>query len=214
MTVTLYDYWRSSSAYRVRLALELKSISYKRVSVDLTTGAQRSPDYLALNPQALVPVLQIDGLVLIQSLAIIDYLEETRPAKPLLPQNAAARAHVRALAQAIACEIHPVSNLRVLAQVEIIAGKETRDIWNRDNISRGLETFEKLLDHSDFNGRFCYGDLPGMADCVLIPQLYNANRWGIEWQHLPRILAVAECCADLTTFQTVSPDQCRPDDTS
>lgn len=210
MTVTLYDYWRSSSAYRVRLALALKGIAYERVPVDLTAGAQLSPEHLALHPQGLVPVLKIDGLVLVQSLAIIEYLDETRPDPALLPRDAAGRAHVRALAEAIACEIHPVSNLRVLAQVEALAGKEARGAWNSDNIRRGLEAFEKLLDHPGFEGRFCHSDTPGMADCVLVPQLYNASRWGVEWQHLPRIAAVAKACAALPAFVAAAPEQFQP----
>ncbi len=210
MTVTLYDYWRSSSAYRVRLALALKGIAYERVPVDLTAGAQLSPEHLALHPQGLVPVLKIDGLVLVQSLAIIEYLDETRPDPALLPRDAAGRAHVRALAEAIACEIHPVSNLRVLAQVEALAGKEARAAWNSDNIRRGLEAFEKLLDHPGFEGRFCHSDTPGMADCVLVPQLYNASRWGVEWQHLPRIAAVAKACAALAAFAAAAPEQFQP----
>ncbi len=210
MTVTLYDYWRSSSAYRVRLALALKGIAYEHVPVDLTAGAQLSPEHLALHPQGLVPILKIDGLVLIQSLAIIEYLDETRPDPALLPRDAAGRAHVRALAEAIACEIHPVSNLRVLAQVEALAGKEARGAWNSDNIRRGLEAFEKLLDHPGFEGRFCHSDTPGMADCVLVPQLYNASRWGVEWQHLPRIAAVAKACAALPAFVAAAPEQFQP----
>jgi len=210
MTVTLYDYWRSSSAYRVRLALALKGIAYERVPVDLTAGAQLSPEHLALHPQGLVPVLKIDGLVLVQSLAIIEYLDETRPDPALLPRDAAGRAHVRALAEAIACEIHPVSNLRVLAQVEALAGKEARAAWNSDNIRRGLEAFEKLLDHPGFEGRFCHSDTPGMADCVLVPQLYNASRWGVEWQHLPRIAAVAKASAALPAFAAAAPEQFQP----
>ncbi|MBA8837498.1 maleylacetoacetate isomerase [Ochrobactrum sp. RH2CCR150] len=210
MTVTLYDYWRSSSAYRVRLALALKGIAYEHVPVDLTAGAQLSLEHLALQPQGLVPVLKIDGLVLVQSLAIIEYLDETRPDPALLPRDAAGRAHVRALAEAIACEIHPVSNLRVLAQVEALAGKEARATWNSDNIRGGLEAFEKLLDHPGFEGRFCHGDTPGLADCVLVPQLYNASRWGVEWQHLPRIAAVAKACAELPAFAAAAPEQFQP----
>lgn len=209
MTVTLYDYWRSSSAYRVRLALALKGISYDRVSVDLTAGEQLSPEHLALHPQGLVPVLKIDGLVLVQSLAIIEYLEETRPEPALLPHDAGGRAHVRALAEAIACEIHPVSNLRVLVQVEAVGGKDARAAWNKDNIARGLAAFEKLLDHPGFEGLFCYGGMPSMADCVLVPQLYNATRWGIDWKHLPRIAAVAKTCAELPAFKATSPEQLR-----
>ncbi|SIR18657.1 maleylacetoacetate isomerase [Paracoccus thiocyanatus] len=202
----LHDYWRSSASYRVRIALNLKGIAFDRVSVDLVAGDQRHPRHLAVNPQGLVPALQIDGLVLTQSLAILDYLDETRPQPPLLPSAPAARAHVRALALAIACEIHPVSNLAVLARVEALAGAEARADWNQDNIASGLLSIEAMLDHPGFVGRFCQYDAPSMADCTLIPQLYNATRWGVGFSHLPRISAVARACAAHPAFAAAHPD--------
>ncbi len=208
--VVLHDYWRSSASYRVRIALALKGIVYGRVPVDLVAGQQRAAAHLDVNPQGLVPALQIDGLVLTQSLAIIDYLDETRPAPPLLPQGAPARAHVRALALAIACEVHPLSNLAVLARVEALAGADARAEWNRDNIGRGLSAFERMLDHPGFAGRFCHGDAPGLADCVLIPQLYNADRWGVSFDHLPRISIVARSCAAHPAFLAAHPDNFAP----
>lgn len=208
--VLLHDYWRSSASYRVRIALALKGIAYDRVSVDLVGGAQRGAAHLALNPQGLVPALEIDGRVLTQSLAIIEYLDATRPEPPLLPAGEAARAHVRALALAIACEIHPVSNLAVLARVEALAGAPARAEWNRDNIGSGLAAFEAMLDHPGFAGRFCHGEAPGLADCALIPQLYNAARWGVAFDHLSRIRAVAASCAVHPAFAAARPENFEP----
>lgn len=206
----LYDYWRSSASYRVRIALNLKGITFDRVAVDLVAQDHRRPDHLALNPQGLVPALQIDGLVLTQSLAVVDYLEDTHPKPPLLPANPAARAYVRALSLAVACEIHPISNLVVLARVEAFAGPDARASWNRDNIAHGLKAVEAMLDHPGFTGRFCYEDRPTMADCTLIPQLYNASRWGVPFDHLPRISAVAHVCAEDPAFVAAHPDRFGP----
>ncbi|RQP07607.1 MAG: maleylacetoacetate isomerase [Paracoccus sp. BP8] len=210
MSVVLHDYWRSSASYRVRIALALKGIAYRRVAVDLVAGEQRGAANLRVNPQGLVPALEIDGRVLTQSLAIIEYLDETRPEPALLPEGAAARAHVRALALAVACDIHPVSNLRVLDRVEALAGAEARAAWNRENIARGLEAVERLLDHPGFVGRFCHGDRPGMADCVLIPQIYNARRWGVNIDAFARIQRVEQACKTLIAFRTAFPENVTP----
>lgn len=199
MSVVLHDYWRSSASYRVRIALGLKGIAWRAVPVDLVAGAQQDPGHLALNPQGLVPVLEIDGAVLTQSLAILDYLEETRPQPPLLPCDPVARARVRAIAQAVACEIHPVSNLRVLGRVEALAGAEARAEWNRRNIADGLAAVAAMLDGDGF----CQGDRPGYADCVLVPQIYNARRWGAEIPE--RILAVEAACQDVQAFRDAAP---------
>ena len=208
--ITLYDYWRSSASYRVRIALALKGLPYERIPVDLVADEQRGAAHRAVNPQALVPALRIDGQLLTQSLAMLEYLDETHPAPALLPPDAAGRAHVRAIAMAIACEIHPISNLNVLKRVQAIAGQLAREEWNRDNITTGLAAVERMLDHPDFNGHFCHGDTPGMADCTLIPQLYNATRWGVAFDHLPRISAVAQACQNHPAFQQAHPDNIDP----
>jgi maleylacetoacetate isomerase len=206
MNIILHDYWRSSASYRVRIALGLKGIPYQHQFVNLVSGEQRNNSHLALNPQGLVPVLEVDGLVLTQSLAIIEYLDETRPGPKLLPESAAARAYVRALSLAIACEVHPVSNLRVLTRIEEVSDAEKRAAWNRDNIAEGLAAFERLLDSPFFSGKFCCGDSPTMADCTLVPQLYNARRWGVGTDQFARISCVAQYCAELPAFEAASPE--------
>ncbi|MDO5658633.1 MAG: maleylacetoacetate isomerase [Paracoccus sp. (in: a-proteobacteria)] len=205
--IVLYDYWRSSASYRVRIALALKGLDYDRVPVDLLAGAQRGAEHLALNPQGAVPVMMADGARLTQSLAIIEYLDEARPTPPLLPTDPVARAQVRALAMAIACEIHPLSNLATLARIEGLAGAAARAEWNRNNIARGLETVEAMLTHA---GAFCHGDAPGLADCALIPQLYNATRWGVGFDHLPRIARVSQSAATHPAFIAAHPDNFAP----
>lgn len=209
--LVLHNYFRSSTSIRVRTALNLKGLGYRYVAHHLRNGDHRKPAYLAVNPQGAVPSLELeDGTILTQSLAIIEYLEETRPEPALLPEDAAARAHVRALALAVACEIHPVSNLRVLDRVEALAGSEARAAWNRENIARGLEAVERLLDHPGFAGRFCHGDRPGMADCVLIPQIYNARRWGVNIDAFARIQRVEQACKTLIAFRTAFPENVTP----
>lgn len=205
----LHDYWRSSAAYRVRIALALKGIAFDRVTVDLAANDQRSPAHLALHPQGRVPVLRIDGLVLMQSLAMIAYLDETRPTPPLLPSDPAGRARVRAIAMTVACDIHPISNLGTLRRVEALAGSEARAIWNRTNIAEGLATIETLLDHPA-TGRFCHGDTPGLAECCLIPQLYNATRWGVDLSAMPRLSAIGARATALPAFASAHPDAVAP----
>ena len=205
MTTTLHDYWRSSAAYRVRIALGLLGIEWQDVPVDLTKGEQRAPAHLALNPQGLVPVLEIDGLSLTQSLAIVEYLDETRSAG-FLPADAPGRARVRALAYAVAMEIHPVCNLRVARQaVEASAGVLTMEAWMQAFIGPGLVAVEAMLD-SPATGRFCHGDAPGLADICLVPQLYNADRWGVSLEAMPRIRAIRAALDALPAVAAAHPD--------
>jgi len=204
----LYDYWRSSASYRVRIALNLLGIGYEAVPVNLLAKEHKSPEHLARNPQGAVPVLDIDGLRLTQSLAIIEYLDETRPGSGLLPADPAGRARVRALADAIAMDIHPVCNLGPVGHVMMLTngGDAVRSDWMKKFIGEGLAAFEKLLDHPA-TGRFCHGDRPTMADLCLVPQVYNARRWEVDIAPLARVNAIAEECAKLPAFEAAYPRQ-------
>jgi maleylacetoacetate isomerase len=210
----LYTYWRSSAAWRVRIALNLKRLDWQAVPVHLLRngGQQRAPAYLQLNPQGLVPVLEADGLVLSQSLAIIEYLEETRPAPALLPADAAGRARVRSLAQLVACDIHPLNNLRVLQYLQQQGGfdETQRDRWVRHWVDTGLRVLERRLAGEPATGRYCHGDAPGMADCCLVPQLYNARRFGCKLEELPTLLRIEAACGELEAFRAAVPDR-QPD---
>lgn len=206
----LYDYWRSSASYRVRIGLNLAGIAYRAVPVDLTKGEHKSPAHLARNPQGLVPVLDIDGLRLTQSLAILDYLESTR-GLTLLPRDAGARARVLALAHAIAIDIHPVCNLSVARHASELAGGrgDMPGDWMRRFIRPGLQAFEQMLG-GFAQAPFCAGERPGLADICLIPQIYNARRWGAEIDDLPRICAVEAACKDRPEFAKAHPDAVNP----
>ena len=208
-TPILYDYWRSSASYRVRIALNLAGIEYQAVVVDLLSKAHKSAEHLARNPQGLVPALAIDGLMLTQSLAMIEYIIETRGVA-LLPDDAAGRARVRALAHAIAMDIHPVCNMGVVAHVMDLAGGDEamRVAWMQRFIGAGLEAFEALLDHPA-TGTFCHGETPGLADICLIPQVYNAERWGADISGLRRIQAIREACDRLPAFSDAHPNKVR-----
>ena len=205
----LYNYFRSSSAYRVRIALNLKGLDYEHVGVHLNRngGEQFAAAFQALNPQSLVPVLVDDGAALTQSLAIIEYLEEVHPQPALLPDTPAARARVRSLALAIACEIHPVNNLRVLNYLTrtLGASEEAKVEWVRHWVALGLEALETRLANDPATGRFCHGDTPGLADCCLVPQLFNARRFGCNLAGYPTLLAIEECCSALEAFQRAAP---------
>lgn len=206
-TPVLYDYWRSSASYRVRIALNLAGVEYTPVVVDLLSNAHKSPEHLKRNPQGLVPALEIDGLMLTQSLAIIEYVIETRGVS-LLPDDAAGRARVRALAHSIAMDIHPVCNMSVVAHLlELTGGGDAvRSAWMQKWIGAGLEAFEKMLDHPD-TGTFCHGDAPGLADICLIPQIYNAERWGADISGLSRIQMIRQACDALPAFARAHPDR-------
>lgn len=202
--ITLYDYWRSSAAYRVRLALNHLGLAYQARSVDLTKGEQRAEDNLARNPQGLVPTLEIDGLRLTQSLAIIEYLDETRGG--LLPKEAAARAHVRALSYAIAMEIAPICNLSVRDHVGSMGVMSSTD-WVRHYIPKGLGAFEAMLTAS---GRFCYGNSVTMADLCLIPQVYNAERVEIDIAVYPKIAVIMARLREMPAVIAAQPENVKP----
>jgi len=193
MTV-LYDYWRSSAAYRVRIGLGLLNLPYRAVPVDLVKAEQRAPENLARNPQGLVPTLEIDGLVLTQSLAILEYLDEVHHAG-FLPRDTAGRARVRALAYAIAMETAPVCNLSVRKYAaQMSGGAMTADAWQVHFITKGLSAFEAML-KARATGRFCHGDQISLADICLVPQVYNARRVGLDvtlWQRIAAVMANLE----------------------
>ena len=213
--LTLYSYWRSSAAYRVRIGLNLKGLAYRLQAVHLLRdgGRQRAPDYRALNPQQLVPTLVHGERVLTQSLAILEYLEETWPdTARLLPEGAAARARVRALAQTVACDIHPLNNLRVLQYLKREHGLQQPDIdgWMLHWMREGLAALETLLVASPDAGAFCHGDQPGLADCCLVPQLYNARRFGLDQAPYPTLLLIESNCLLLPAFDGARPER-QPD---
>ncbi|MCP9482932.1 maleylacetoacetate isomerase [Shimia sp. CNT1-13L.2] len=206
----LYDYWRSSASYRVRIALNLAGIDYKAVSIDLVAGTHKSPEHIARNPQGLVPVLEIDGHRFTQSLAILDYLNDTRTLG-LLPADPAAAAKVRSLAHSVAVDVHPVCNLGVVGHVSRLLPDqpEAKVDWMKHFITPGLAAFEALL--ADFDqSPFCCGDTPSLADVCLMPQLYNARRWGADFSDCARIQAVERACADHPAFADAYPDQLKP----
>ena len=215
-SLKLYSYWRSSAAFRVRIALNLKDLDYEIVPVNLLRdgGEQHGAGYTAINPQELVPVLMHGQRVLRQSLAIIDYLDETWPDTPLMPSIARDRQRVRALAQAIACDIHPLNNLRVQQYLttEFGADEAAREKWLRHWIATGFAALEQLLDDNPSTGAFCEGDMPTMADCCLVPQVFNARRAGLDLAAYPVISRIERSCMALPAFDAAQPSK-QPDAT-
>ncbi len=205
----LHTYFRSSAAFRVRIALNLKGLPFDAVPVHLLRdgGEQHHAAYRALNPLGVVPVLQDGPLVLTQSLAIIEYLEETHPQPALLPVGPTERARVRAIAQAIACDIHPVNNLRVLQYLKRTLGhtQDEVDTWYRHWVQLGLAAVEQLLAGHPQTGRFCHGDTPGLPDCCLLPQVFNARRYDCPLDAMPTVRRIAAACEDLPAFVAALP---------
>lgn len=212
MTPVLYDYWRSSAAYRVRIVLNLKQIAYDHVSVDLTKGAQRDPAFLARNPQGLVPALDIGTAVLTQSLAIIDYLDATHDAVPMVSSDPVARSHVLAQALVIAADIHPIDNLRVLNRLssQFGADQAARDAWYAHWIVEGLTALEAMT--ADLPGPFLGGNAPNLADVCLVPQLYNARRFAVPLDAYPRLLQADAAAAERIEIAAAHPDRVKPHD--
>ncbi|HSJ96527.1 MAG TPA: maleylacetoacetate isomerase [Myxococcota bacterium] len=204
--MVLYDYFRSSAAYRVRIALGLKGLAFERRYVHLRRGEQRAPQYLELNPQGLVPMLVVGDRRLTQSLAIIEYLDEKHPLPPLLPPGLEDRAWVRAVALAIACDIHPLDNLRVLQYLsrELQVDEARRDDWYRHWIRAGFGPLEAQLS-GRAGGAFCCGDAPSLADVCLVPQVANANRLAVDLEPYPRIRAIDAACNALPAFAAARP---------
>lgn len=203
----LYDYFRSSAAYRVRIALNLKGIAYESRSINLVDGAQKDPGYRALNPQGLVPALEIDGKLLTQSLAIMDYLDARQPEPRFVPEDPADRSHVLAMALTVACDIHPLNNLRVLKYLSGTLGVEEaeRNAWYAHWIAEGLTGLEAIA--APRAGDFLFGDTPTMADVLLVPQLFNARRFDVPLEDYPTLVRADANAAKVEAFAAAHPDR-------
>jgi maleylacetoacetate isomerase len=206
----LYNYFRSSASYRVRIALALKGLEYDYVPVHLVRNEQHAEGYDQLSAARLVPVLKDGDNVLTQSLAIIEYLEETHPNPPLLPGDAVARARIRALTLDIACEIHPINNLRVLRFLvhDLKLSEDDKNRWYRHWVESGLEIVERQLAGHAATGRFCHGETPTMADCALVPQIHNAQRFDCRLDHVPTVMRIFGECMQLDAFGKTQPSAC------
>jgi maleylpyruvate isomerase len=206
----LYGHALSSASYRVRIALGLKGLPFTSVLLDLRAGEQRHEKFLQINSQGFVPALVLDdGTVLTQSAAIIEYLDEIHPRPPLLPQAPAARARVRALSQAVTCDVHPLNNLRVLQYLEKDLGhdKAARDAWYGHWVRLGFDALERRLAQDAETGRFCHGDAPTLADICLVPQVFNARRFAVDLEAYPRIVGIDAACREIPEFQAAAPDR-------
>jgi maleylpyruvate isomerase len=214
LTMKLYTFFRSSASYRVRIALNLKSLDYQQVPIHLRRGGgeQLSPAYRTINPQALVPALEDGGRSFTQSLAIIEYLDERYPEPPLLPSDAADRAIARSMALLIACEVHPIQNLRVLNHLKSDHKQSDDDTtrWARHWIDLGLSALEQMVISASKQGKFCFADKPTLADICLVPQLANARRFGVDLSRYPRLLEVEATCMSLPAFADAAPEK-QPD---
>lgn len=206
----LFSYFRSSASYRVRIALAIKGLDYDYMPVHLARNEQFGESYAAVAASRLVPLLKDGDQVLTQSLAIIEYLDETHLQPPLLPADPLGRARVRALAQDIACEIHPLNNLRVLRYLvhDLKLSEDDKNRWYRHWVETGLEVVERQLAGHPQTGRFCHGDAPGLADCVLVPQIFNARRMDCRTDHVPTVMRVFEACMAEPAFSTTQPSAC------
>jgi maleylacetoacetate isomerase len=205
--IRLFDYFRSSAAYRVRIALNLKGLDYESIGVDLRAGEQKQPEYRALNPQGLVPMLEVDGRRFTQSLAIIDYLDSAFPEPRLIPADPADRAHVLAMALTIACDIHPLNNLRVLKYLagSLDLAEPARDDWCRHWVGEGFDALEAMARKE--SGRFLFGDAPGLGDVFLIPQMFNARRLATPLDAFPTLVRIDAEAARLPAFAAAHPER-------
>lgn len=210
MTVRLFDYWRSSASYRVRIALNLKGVAYERHDISLIEGAQRTPENLARNPQGFVPTLEIDGHELTQSLAIIDYLDAKYPDPPFVSRDPAARARTLAQALTIVADIHPINNLRILKYLKDTLGADTeaRDGWYRHWVAEGFAALEAMAADA---GRFFGGEAPNLADICLVPQMSNARRFEVALDAYPRLVAIDAACMELPAFAAAQPARLAPE---
>lgn len=205
--IRLHGYWRSTASYRVRIALALKKLDHEQVTHDLRTGAQRAPDYLAINHQGLVPTLEVDGLLISQSIAILEWLDESYPSPALMPTAIADRALVRSMVGVVACDIHPLNNLRVLSALRKEFGASETQIsdWISGWIHAGFDGLEPLVKR--YGGQFAFGDAPTLVDCCLVPQLYSARRFGVDVSDYPAILERASRCDQVDAFVQAEPSR-------